>query len=605
MHQALQLYVNSKVTQNLRQLFLGIKANLTIHRIPAIMVLCCWHVLCVFPAMAEPLTENRPIIVGGIISHPPFEFLDQEGKFTGYGVELTRAIAKTMGMNLQFTIEPFGSIRRSLYNGKIDVLMDIAYSESRAKYFDFSPHTIVVFSIFGRKGALPISPSETLKGKDIMALKGNVISDLAIEQGWNDSLTLFDTDEQILRLLDSGMHEYAILPKDVAAYLIKKLGLKNVVYIAETQNAFNYSFAVRKGNQELLQQFTQGLAILHKTGQYKKIHDKWLGDGLKPHREAWLQTIKIAGSLTALYLVILSVVFIWSRTLKSKVAQRTAALAQEVKERQRAEDELRRNQEQLIQTSKMAAIGTLVSGVAHEINNPNGLVLLNVTMLSEMNETIRHITEEWYKKNGDFAIGKWQYSQIRENLWYLPAETLEASKRIGRIVNDLKNFSRSTIPQQDEVVDLNSVAKTAIRLVDTSIKQATDSFVAHYAEDLPKIRGNSQRIEQVIVNLIMNACQALSSQDESIVLRTGYNESERVVELQVSDAGVGIAPEQLQYITDPFYTTKRELGGTGLGLSVSSTIAKEHGGVLTIDSTLGKGTTVTLVLPAAANGALA
>lgn len=601
MQTVVRLYKKLKLPQALRQSNMPLKIYLSKFFSLAIMI-CCWSIFAAIPLNADPLPEKRPIIVGGIINHPPFEFLDKEDKFTGYGVELTRAIAKTMGMNLKFTIEPFDSIRRSLNNGKIDVLMDTAYTESRAKTLDFCTHTIVVFSIFGRKGAPPISPSETLKGKDVMAVKGNVIEDIAIEQGWHDSLTLFNTDEEILRVLDSGMHDYAVIPTKVGTHLIKKLGLKNVEFIAETQNAFNYSFAVKKGNQEVLQQFSQGLAILHKTGEYKKIHDKWFGDEPKLHGIAWKQVAKIGGYITALYFVILSIVFIWSRTLKKQVAQRTAALALEVKERQRAEEELRRNQEQLIQASKMAAIGTLVTGMAHEINNPNALIRLNVTMLSEMNDDIRQIVEERYNKDGDFVVGRWHYSAIRENLWHLPGETLEASKKIVRIVEDLKNFSRRDNSELNEIVDLNEVAKAAIRLVATSIKQATDSFIVHYADNLPEIRGNSQRIEQVIVNLLTNACQALPDQSRSLTLVTRYDAEHKMVELEVADEGIGIEPDKLQYITDPFYTTKRELGGTGLGLSVSSTIVKEHGGHLEINSVVDSGTVVTLSLPAADNG---
>jgi len=145
------------------------------------------------------------------------------------------------------------------------------------------------------------------------------------------------------------------------------------------------------------------------------------------------------------------------------------------------------------------------------------------------------------------------------------------------------------------------VTMAAVRLIRNIIRKATDSFAARYDEKLPAIRGNSQRIEQVVVNLILNACQALPERTRGIILKTYQDAHRRMVVLELTDEGTGIAPELLPYITDPFYTTKREHGGTGLGLSVSTIIVKEHGGLLSFKSTPGKGTTVTLSLPVAEN----
>jgi polar amino acid transport system substrate-binding protein len=154
-------------------------------------------------------------------------------------------------------------------------------------------------------------------------------------------------------------------------------------------------------------------------------------------------------------------------------------------------------------------------------------------------------------------------------------------------------------------MDVNAVAAVAVRLVDTSIRKATRHFTVELAEDLPRVRGNPQRIEQVIVNLLLNACQALPDPDRSVRLATRHDAARGEVMVEVTDQGVGIPPEDLPRLTDPFFTTKREMGGTGLGLSVSAGIVKEHGGTLEFRSTVGAGTTASLALPAISSEAAA
>lgn len=146
------------------------------------------------------------------------------------------------------------------------------------------------------------------------------------------------------------------------------------------------------------------------------------------------------------------------------------------------------------------------------------------------------------------------------------------------------------------------MVQTAVRLVDVAIRKFTNNFSVDYAEALPAVFGNEQRLEQVVVNLVMNAGQALPDPSRAIALQTGYDAGSGRVLLTVRDQGSGISPEHLKHLTDPFFTTKRESGGTGLGLSISANIIKDHGGEIAFDSRIGEGTTVTLSLPAAVAG---
>lgn len=291
-----------------------------------------------------------------------------------------------------------------------------------------------------------------------------------------------------------------------------------------------------------------------------------------------------------------------------KVGQRVlglqSALAARVEELTRSNESLAEaqaiaqlGQQQLLQAEKMAALGFLLAGIAHEINNPNGLILLNFPVLMEAFRDAEPILEKHYRNHGDFPFGGLPYSKMRDELPEMIDDLLESARRIKRIVDDLKNFTRRDDASFEETLDLNELVQTSLRLMGTMLRDSTQNFSAQYADALPKIKGNGQRIEQVVVNLLMNACQALEDKSQRITVQTSFDEQKGMVELLVEDEGVGIQPEHVIHLTSPFFTTKREKGGTGLGLSLSERIVTGHGGTLTFDSEQGKGTTVRVALP--------
>jgi polar amino acid transport system substrate-binding protein len=339
---------------------------------------------------------------------------------------------------------------------------------------------------------------------------------------------------------------------------------------------------VLKGNEDLLAQFSEGLAILKNTGRQQLIYNKWLGP-LQEKSLPWKQLGKLAAFISALLLLILGGSIIWNRMLKRQVDKRTA--------------ELDMQQQQLIQADKMTSLGNLVSGVAHEINNPTGLLLLNMPVIQEAWQDCEEILEQHYEQHGDFLLGGLAYSQMRNEIPVLMSDMHDGAQRIKRIVNDLKDFSRQESEDIYEAFDLNKVVTTAVRLTENSVHNSTDHFSSSYSTKLPTVYGNAQRIEQVVINLILNACQALDKRSKAIAVRTYVvNETQQIC-LQISDEGCGIEARNLSRLLDPFFTTRREHGGTGLGLSVSSGIVQTHGGTLHFDSTPTQGTTVTMTLP--------
>ena len=542
---------------------------------------------------------GRAVVVGLDRDYPPYEFVDPAGHPAGFNVDLTRAIAEVMGMTVEFRAGTWAEMRAGLLSGEIDVLQGITYSQERAKELDFAPpHAIIQHAIFARRESPAVASLDQLRGKKVIVFGGGIMDEMLTSRGFGADLVRTGTPVDALRLLSSGKHDYVALALLPGVHIIRELQLTNVVPVARRVAAERYGYAVKKGNGELLDRFDQGLAILKKTGRYDAIHDRWLGV-LEPRAPGLGTLLKYLSLALVPLLVVLGGTVLWSRSLQKLVAQRTESLAREVAERKRSEEELRQHQQQLVQAGKMAALGVLVSGVAHELNNPNGYILLNMPIVkAALLDACEALDARRDELGAGFQLAGLPYERMREELPQMLDDMLAGGRRIKHIVEDLKNFARREDAPTLGPMDVNAVAAVAVRLVDTSIRKATRHFTLELAEGLPRVRGNPQRIEQVIVNLLLNACQALPDPGRSVRLATRHDGARGEVVVEVTDEGVGIPPEDLPRLTDPFFTTKREMGGTGLGLSVSAGIVKEHGGTLLFRSTVGSGTTVSLALRA-------
>ena len=253
-------------------------------------------------------------------------------------------------------------------------------------------------------------------------------------------------------------------------------------------------------------------------------------------------------------------------------------------------------QEQLQRADQMASLGQLVSGIGHEINNPNQFIRGNIKILKQALEDILPIVDDYQKDHPDFKVARLPYAFFREHIMVLVNDMAHGSERIKGIVEGLRRFVRRDEGQQVDKVDVNTLIEACSRLVHNEVSKRAELELA-LEPDLPSFTGNSQKIEQVLVNLIVNAAQAMPDDDKGHITVRSRLEDGHVV-FEIEDNGKGMNEKTQKQIFDPFFTTKRARGGTGLGLAIAYRIIEEHGGTISVSSEVGKGTKFVICIPA-------
>lgn len=266
----------------------------------------------------------------------------------------------------------------------------------------------------------------------------------------------------------------------------------------------------------------------------------------------------------------------------------------------RAEQALEEHKRQLVQADKMVSLGILAAGVAHEINNPNNLIMLNIPILMDVWQALKPRLDGLARQEGDFLLSGVPYSEMREHVPALLRDILEGSDRIAGIVREMKECTRQGGRDMDQAVDLHGVIDFSVRLLACRFSDAATVRVIK-GEALPGLRGNVRQLEQVVVNLLLNAVEASTAAagavEAEVEVKTCHDPASNLVRLIVRDHGCGIGNDAMDHVTDPFFTTKQDTGGLGLGLSIASSIIKAHGGRLRFAPTPGGGTSAMVELP--------
>lgn len=503
-----------------------------------------------FAPIEEIETKRSRIVVGGDNNYPPYEFLDENGQPAGYNVDLTRAIAKQMGIAVEIRLGPWGDIRRGLESHQIDIIQSMFYSKERDTTYSFSPaHAVVNHAIVVRSGdALPKSLAD-LSGKTIVVMDGDIMHDAAVKNGYAKQIVLVKSQEEALRQLASGKYDCALVAKMPAHYWINKHRWKNLQVADQSILSPEYCYAAPRGSDGILPLFSEGLANIKSSGQYRDIYSKWLGVYEKPS-VGWRDVLKYSLFTTIPIVIMLIGSILWSRTLRSQVESRTAELQTEIAQRQQKEVEIE---------AKNAELERFTYTASHDLKSP--LVTLKAFL-------------GFFEK--DLATGNTE--RIKSDMHYMHT----AVNKMNTLLSDLLEISRIGLAvSKPELVSFYDVAHEALVLVAGAINEA--AATVKIAEDPIMLYGDRTRLVEIWQNLLDNAIK-YRNPEKTAAIEVGLDTSPEDPVFYVRDNGMGIDPCFHDKIFGLFNQLNPDIEGSGLGLALVKRIVEFHQGRIWVES---------------------
>jgi signal transduction histidine kinase/DNA-binding NarL/FixJ family response regulator len=528
--------------------------------------------LPLLPAPGVALAQERPartLVVGSESEFPPFSTGADSATAGGFTVELWRAVAKERGLPYTLRVAPFNQILQEFKNGKIDVLINLAQSDARRQFSDFTvPHVTVNGAIFVRKGDTGIHAESDLAGRSVIVLKADLAHDYAVSKGWQKQLVVEATAAECFKLLASGKYDAVLISKLVGMQTLLANDIGSIKPLdIRVGFAQKFSFAVQKGNADLLASVNEGLSIVKLNGSYDHIYDKWFG--IYEERKVSLRDVLPYLVPVLIVLLVLTGYLAHRRRIENTLRHANETLEQRValrtQELEAAKD---------LAESSSRSKGNFLANMSHEIRTPMNAVIgmLYLTLKTDLKPKQRD-----YLEKIDVA-----------------------SKHLLGIINDILDFSKIDAGKLEiEVVDFD--LKGVLQNVhDQVLFRALEKSLRVRLEIDPRLprylRGDPLRLTQVLLNFANNAVK-FSSTGEILIYAAEADAagSDSLVRFEVRDNGPGISDTEQEKLFQPFQqadtTTTRRYGGTGLGLIISKQLVTLMGGTVGLHSRIGLGST--------------
>ena len=498
------------------------------------------------------LREHPVIRLAPDPNFAPIEWFNQHGDYNGITSDYVLLLQELLGV--QFEIirgSSWQDILAKVRNGEVDVLSAIIRTAEREQYLAFTkPYFLAKRGLFSNRGLSGIAGLEDLAGYKIAVVQDSWM-DETLGAKPDMSINRFQDLATALTATSLGVTDVTGSAVDAMAFTRRREGLTNLQLVGELPNDMALSFAVNKGLAPLAGILDKALASISPR-QAEGIRSRWI-EAVEPH--FWEKPVYqySALGLLALLMTAMAAVIAWNRSLNARVQERGSQLYEA--------------KMQLIQAEKMESVGRLSAGVAHEVKNPLAIIQMGADYLKEVIPAELGVQE-------------------------VIADIDDAVQRADVVIKDLLDFSHNDKLELCPV-DLNVVVKEALRMVAHEFTRRSIATHLQLSADNPPIDMDANKIQQVLINMLMNASQAIGN-DGQVSISCGvvkfdgdeksemFQPGERVLRLSITDDGPGISEDDLARLFDPFFTTKPVGEGTGLGLSVSRNIMELHSGRLDI-----------------------
>ncbi|MBI9104502.1 MAG: transporter substrate-binding domain-containing protein [Spirochaetales bacterium] len=632
---------------------------------------------------------NRRIIIGGDSNYPPYEYFDPNRNPVGFNIDLSKAIAKDLGLEIEIQLASWTSTLTNLESGKIDLIQGIFFSPERAQRFTFSqPHSIVKHALITRKDSPDITSITQLKNKSIFVMKDDIMHDYLNENGLEENTRFSINQEEALLRLSNGEADCTLVALNPAYFYIEKNKIKNLKIQSYELPGIDYNYGALYKNEKLILTISEGLTNIKSSGEYREIYKKWFGsyEEIPFFEKYYKETLIVLTLLSCVIILILT----WIITLKKAVQNKTLDLSESNKILEQQKENLQItihsiiegiiitdknlkitemnnvaealtgcsiseahnrpldtifkiisedtgaplslkstkiinhgslikpgvskqiqisyslspiipfnkeclgyiivfrdiSEEKIIehrlnQTNKFDAIGQLTGGVAHDLNNLLSPIIGYTELLEE------------------------KFSEISEER-RMTSYILNASFKAKKLIQNLLLFSKKQVSIY-QPVNINIAIDEIKSLLQVTIRENI-KINLNLGADIGLINGDISQIEQIFVNLILNAQDAIPKDgmisistteaefNEQFIIEGVEIKPGKYIVLSIQDNGNGIPVDIQDRIFDPFFTTKGQLG-TGLGLSTVYGIVKKHRGYIFLFSNKENGTTFRIYLP--------
>lgn len=526
---------------------------------------------------------NRPINIGIDKAFAPMEW-EENGKVMGFDIDIMDEISNYWNHPVQYIPMDWKYAYDSIKNSSIDCLF-VTITPNRSEFMDYSyPIMNDTARIFVRENIVGLNNITDLTNHTVAMENDYAAAEYLLAHVSGINPVYVNTTVEALDMVAAG-DVFAYFGKvNIARYFIDQLNITSIKMIGDEIKLQPTCIGVLKGNQTLLNETNKALQYLFDSGTYEKIYDRWYGTLIDPTEginQNIYETILIILAIVGIAFVIALAV---SYSLKKQVSLKTRELKEENQKLKKIENELRKTQEDLVQSRKMEAIGRFVGGIAHDFNNL-------LTVISGVSEMLWH-----------------SVPNKREEL----EDIIGASKKATSLTSQLLSFSRKQVINPKRV-NLNEIIQQNLSMIQRLVGE-TIKITPNLALNLGYCNLDPNQIVQLLMNIIINSRDAMPKGGVIKILTENVDpqhlnwykslkgkENAKYCRLSIQDSGIGMTEDELKHVFEPFYTTKAMGKGTGLGLSTVYGIVKQHHGEINIHSKRGVGTEVEIYFPQVIN----